>query len=131
MNDMLPRSMRIGLIVIIVALLLGNLATCVGLTNDLQTKNSQIGTPQTKDYQECHGSNPDKCNGQCVNLHEDKQNCGRCGKACDPDETCHDGRCVSSNETIKQHALMVRRMARRQILTVADRPVQLVPMKRL
>lgn len=95
------RSMRIGMIVIIVALSLGNMAMCVDLTNDLQTNNSQIETPQTKDHQECHGSNPDKCNGQCVNLDKDNQNCGRCGKACDPDETCHHGRCVSSNNNSK------------------------------
>ena len=36
------------------------------------------------------------CNGACVNLQSDSQNCGRCGNACpdDPNEFCCRGRCV-------------------------------------
>lgn len=79
---MWSKLMRIGLMVIVIALLLGNLAVCIEAENKPQN---------------CHGSNPNKCNGQCVNLQSDKQNCGNCGKVCSPDEVCHHGRCVSSN----------------------------------
>lgn len=79
---MLSKLMRIGLMVMVIALLLGNLAVCIEASNEPQN---------------CHGSNPNKCNGQCVNLQSDKQNCGDCGKVCDSDEVCHHGRCASSN----------------------------------
>ncbi|MDC0739897.1 MXAN_6577-like cysteine-rich protein [Polyangium mundeleinium] len=34
------------------------------------------------------------CNGTCVNVAADAQNCGACGTTCSADETCSDGACV-------------------------------------
>lgn len=73
----------IGLIVIIVALLLGNLAVCKKVTNDPR---------------ECGGAKPDKCNGDCVNLQVDANNCGACGNTCNPGEVCRKGNCTSTNK---------------------------------
>ncbi len=84
MKHMWSKLMHIGLIVIVIALLLGNLAVCVEAVND----------PQTKNPQKCQGSKPDECNGQCVNFQNDKKNCGSCGNACNPDQVCHNGKCV-------------------------------------
>jgi hypothetical protein len=44
------------------------------------------------------GSNPDECeqtvcDGQCVDLATDQENCGQCGKACANGLTCCDGIC--------------------------------------
>lgn len=79
---MLSKLMRVGLIVIAITLFLGNLALCV---------------EATKDSQLCHKSTPDECNGKCVNLQSDMQNCGDCGNVCNPDEVCSNGKCVSGN----------------------------------
>lgn len=92
---MWSRLVHIGLALIVIALLLGNLAAIANAANDPQEN------PQIKNPQGCHGSKPNKCNGQCVNLHEDEQNCGRCGNACDSSEVCHNGRCVSSSNNNK------------------------------
>lgn len=53
----------------------------------------------------CNGANMEMCsvNGefQCINISNDKKNCGRCGNICDPNQyanvlsgTCEDGECV-------------------------------------
>jgi len=34
-----------------------------------------------------------ECNGQCVELQNDPQNCGACGKICPPGELCFNGQC--------------------------------------
>ncbi len=81
---MRSRLICIGLIVIVIALLLGNLAVCVE-----STKNPQV----------CRGSKPDDCNGQCVNLQTDMHNCGTCGNVCNPGEVCKKGKCVSASNT--------------------------------
>ncbi len=88
---MWSKSMRIGLIVIVIALLLGNLAVCVESTND----------PQTKNPQKCPGSKPDECNGKCVNFQNDEKNCGSCGNACNQGEVCQNGKCVSGTSNKK------------------------------
>ncbi len=83
---MQPNLMRIGLIVIVIALLLGNLAVCVESTNDPK---------------KCRGDKPDECNGGCVNLKNDEQNCGICGNTCNQGEVCHNGKCVSAGNNEK------------------------------
>lgn len=90
---MCSRLMRIGLVVIVIVLLAGNLAVCVESTNNLQTMNSQTENPQHKNPQKCEGSKPDECNGKCVNFKNDDRNCGSCGNACDNDKVCHNGKC--------------------------------------
>ncbi len=77
---------RIGLIVIVIALLLGNLAVCIEAANDPK---------------KCRGDKPDECNGKCVNLKNDDQNCGSCGNACNQGEICHNSRCVSPGNNEK------------------------------
>lgn len=34
------------------------------------------------------------CNGSCVNLNTDTENCGACNVVCDEDEFCVNGECV-------------------------------------
>jgi hypothetical protein len=75
------KSMRIGLIVIVIALLLGNLVLSV-------------------EAAKCHGSTPNECNGHCVNLQSDKKNCGDCGNVCGNGEVCHKGTCISSEQPV-------------------------------
>jgi hypothetical protein len=36
-----------------------------------------------------------KCRGQCVNLDNNRQNCGQCANVCSESETCCQGRCVT------------------------------------
>ena len=38
-------------------------------------------------------SNQDECNGTCVNVQTDGQNCGSCGKVCGTGTTCQNGSC--------------------------------------
>lgn len=76
------RPISAGLLLITIALLLGNLAACVE-----STKNPQV----------CQGSNPDKCNGRCVNLQNDEKNCGDCGNVCGSGKVCQKGKCVNEN----------------------------------
>jgi hypothetical protein len=80
------KLMHIGLTLVFVALLLGNLAVCIEAANN---------------HQKCEGSKPDECNGHCVNFQSDKHNCGDCGKICNPGEVCHEGKCVGSNDNNK------------------------------
>jgi hypothetical protein len=80
------KLMRIGLIVVLVALLLGNLAVCKKITNDPQG---------------CRGAKPDDCNGKCVNFQIDNHNCGTCGTICGSGDVCHKGKCISANKGIK------------------------------
>lgn len=80
------KLIRIGLIVIVITLLLGNLAVCVESTNDPK---------------KCRGDKPDECNGQCVNFQNDEKNCGSCGNACNQGEVCHKGKCVSAGNNEK------------------------------
>lgn len=79
---MRSKLMYIGLIVIVIALLLGNLAVCVESINAPQIKNPQTENPQTKNPQKYSGSKPDECNGKCVNFQNDEKNCGSCGNVC-------------------------------------------------
>ncbi len=81
-EDMRLKLVHIGLMVLVIALLLGNLAVCVE-----STKNPQV----------CRGSKPDECNGHCVNLQNDRQNCGSCGNACNHDEVCQKGECIKGS----------------------------------
>ncbi|XP_019168734.1 PREDICTED: stigma-specific STIG1-like protein 1 [Ipomoea nil] len=39
---------------------------------------------------------PDCCKKKCVNVMNDRQNCGLCGKKCRYNETCCRGKCVST-----------------------------------
>ena len=76
---MLPKIMRIGSIMIcllIVALVLSNLAV-----------SKQVGCPSGKM----------DCDGQCINVKNDENNCGYCRNSCDPSESCKNGECVSSS----------------------------------
>jgi hypothetical protein len=98
---MWSKLIRIGLIVIVIALLLGNLAVCVESINAPQIKNPQTENPQTKNPQKCSGSKPDECNGKCVNFQNDKQNCGICGNACNQGEVCKNGKCASADNIEK------------------------------
>lgn len=41
-------------------------------------------------------SEPFCCNKKCVNVLNDKQNCGFCGKKCKYNETCCKGQCVNT-----------------------------------
>lgn len=73
----------IGLIVVFITLLLGSPAVCIEATTDVPLI--------------CGGYTPDQCNGQCVNLQTDVQNCGTCGNTCDTGEICQNGQCVSAS----------------------------------
>src|SRR5581483_5686220 len=42
------------------------------------------------------GSDQDLCNGACVNVQTDNQNCGSCGNSCGTGTTCSGGSCVCS-----------------------------------
>lgn len=50
----------------------------------------------------CCGTNADPgidqacCNGTCVSLYFDPQNCGACGRACAPGQRCSAGTCVAA-----------------------------------
>ena len=35
-----------------------------------------------------------ECDGECVNINTDPENCGACGASCEADELCADGDCV-------------------------------------
>src|SRR5512136_3175970 len=39
---------------------------------------------------------PTLCAGVCTNLDNDQKNCGKCGLACEPDQTCSGGLCVQA-----------------------------------
>jgi len=41
----------------------------------------------------CVGVQPGCCSGSCTDLAGDIRNCGRCGNACTPDQTCTNGKC--------------------------------------
>lgn len=41
----------------------------------------------------CKSGFPTNCDGQCVNLESDVDNCGTCGNVCPADEGCGDGVC--------------------------------------
>ncbi len=73
----------IGLIVAFITLLLGSPAVCIEATTDVPLA--------------CGGDMPDECNGQCVNLQTDAQNCGTCGNTCSIGEICQNGQCVSAS----------------------------------
>ena len=36
---------------------------------------------------------PFSCGGVCIDIWEDPDNCGKCGKKCPKDEVCHEGKC--------------------------------------
>ncbi len=76
-----------GLIVVVITLLLGSSAVCVEATKD----------PQTNSPLKCQGSRPNECDGKCVNLQNDKENCGDCGKVCRGGDICQKGKCVNPN----------------------------------
>lgn len=40
------------------------------------------------------GSEFDLCNGVCINIATDRNNCGMCGRRCAPDQACSEGGCV-------------------------------------
>jgi len=42
-------------------------------------------------------SNQDECNGTCVNVQTDNQNCGSCGKTCGTGTTCQNGTCACAS----------------------------------
>lgn len=44
----------------------------------------------------CPGSDQTPCNGQCVDLTYDVDNCGACGNACGTGFTCDNGHCSCS-----------------------------------
>ncbi len=73
----------IRLIVVFITLLSGNPAVCIEVPTDI--------------LQLCGGDTPDECNGQCVNLQTDEQNCGTCGNTCSSDEECQNGKCISAS----------------------------------
>lgn len=57
------------------------------------------GTPEDDtsaedEGQDCPNPSETNCNGFCADLDVDIRNCGFCGKRCDADELCSDGRCV-------------------------------------
>jgi hypothetical protein len=41
----------------------------------------------------CQGSGLSRCGEACLNLAEDEQNCGACGKTCRTGESCRQGKC--------------------------------------
>jgi hypothetical protein len=42
----------------------------------------------------CDAAAPDVCNGTCVDLNSDPENCGECDHSCGPIDYCQDGECV-------------------------------------
>lgn len=97
---MRSKMLYIGLIAVII-ILLGDFAVCAEAANDPQTGNPQTENPQTKQPQKCPGSKPDECDGKCVNLQNDEENCGDCGNVCNPGEVCNNGKCINSNNNKK------------------------------
>jgi hypothetical protein len=50
-----------------------------------------------RDVNQCEvgiGSRFDLCNGQCIEIAADRNNCGMCGRRCAPDQACSEGMCV-------------------------------------
>jgi hypothetical protein len=49
----------------------------------------------TQDALMCQGMGPNTtyCSGVCVNVNTNKQNCGRCGRACTASQYCYNGTC--------------------------------------
>jgi sugar lactone lactonase YvrE len=45
---------------------------------------------------ECGAQTP--CTGHCVSLDFDTANCGACGTACDPDQSCESGQCATTTD---------------------------------
>ena len=41
----------------------------------------------------CPAAGQRRCNGRCVDRLRDPQNCGACGNACRPSQTCSRGKC--------------------------------------
>jgi hypothetical protein len=37
------------------------------------------------------------CGGRCVNVNQDHENCGMCGKSCAGFEVCNGGTCVGTS----------------------------------
>lgn len=55
------------------------------------------GGPQVCDTGQCRaqcGSGRLACNRSCINPMTDRNNCGRCGNACDNARSCHSGNCI-------------------------------------
>ncbi|KAL5773261.1 hypothetical protein ACOSP7_012855 [Xanthoceras sorbifolium] len=42
-------------------------------------------------------SGPDCCNKQCVDVSNDKLNCGKCGRKCNYTQMCCQGKCVNTS----------------------------------
>ncbi len=63
-----------------------------------------VGQPRTVigkfSYQDLCGSGLTVCNGQCVSLSSDPNNCGTCGHVCSAGATCCSGSCVSLSSDV-------------------------------
>lgn len=54
-----------------------------------------------KDEKTC-GKGEDRCNGDCVNLQADRNNCGFCGRACTEQEECLNGGCFGCADPLSR-----------------------------
>ncbi len=52
-----------------------------------------VGIPHDCDTNFC-ADGESTCDGVCVDLNTDTNNCGECGNTCDDGETCNDGECL-------------------------------------
>ncbi|GMJ10349.1 hypothetical protein like AT1G11925 [Hibiscus trionum] len=77
--------------------------TSVGHRSLLQKKRSRKVTCK-KFPGICHAKGspgPTCCKKKCVNVLNDRQNCGKCGKKCKYNEVCCKGRCVNPSFNAK------------------------------
>ena len=52
-----------------------------------------LGKKRRKRKKPC-GGNRKRCNGSCVDIQTDEENCGECGVACQPLESCAQSACI-------------------------------------
>lgn len=50
----------------------------------------------------CQSITPNVCDGRCVDVENDDDNCGCCGRACGPTSTCTDGVCGPAAVTFRK-----------------------------
>ncbi|HLD81071.1 MAG TPA: hypothetical protein VJA40_03640 [archaeon] len=57
--------------------------------------NSNCSWASLPNNTQCDGNNSACCNGDCIDVGSDRDNCGACGNACNAGEACENGECVS------------------------------------
>ncbi len=65
------------------------------------------------------------CGGECVDIDSDHRYCGNCGTACDEDETCVEGNCVTGVGTLVLSELHARQPAYFELYNGGDAAIDL------